>query len=76
MLAFVTAVGRWFPELKPPEEVSDYKFFEIMFVRQSTVQEEIPCKEEEQLTEEQAIMESEKIPPPMPVQSVEAVLHR
>ncbi|EYC09683.1 hypothetical protein Y032_0059g2997 [Ancylostoma ceylanicum] len=58
MLAFVTAVGRWFPELNPTEE------------------EEIPCKEEELSTEEQAIMESEKKPPPAPIQSVQAVLLR
>ncbi|RCN44907.1 hypothetical protein ANCCAN_09103 [Ancylostoma caninum] len=39
-------------------------------------QEEIPSKEEELATEEQAVMESEKEPPPAPIQSVEAVLLR
>ncbi|KIH59160.1 riboflavin kinase / FAD synthetase [Ancylostoma duodenale] len=39
-------------------------------------QEEIPSKEEVPSTEEEAIMESEKKPPPAPIQSVEAVLLR
>ncbi|KAJ1371644.1 hypothetical protein KIN20_033629 [Parelaphostrongylus tenuis] len=58
MLSFVSAVGRWFSELKPLEEKEPEK------------------DDGELLTEEQAIVEVQKKPPPLPITSVENVLLR
>uniref|UniRef100_A0A158PC83 DUF3730 domain-containing protein n=1 Tax=Angiostrongylus cantonensis TaxID=6313 RepID=A0A158PC83_ANGCA len=58
MFSFVSAVGRWFSELKPPKE------------------EEPGNDDGELLSEEQAFMEIQKRPPPLPITSVENVLLR